>query len=57
MATDATATPTTNFALPKFNTPLDAPSGKGGNAQMDAVDAALTKVKSAALVFSIVFGD
>ena len=41
MATDATGTPTTNYSIPKFNTAVDAPSGIGSNAQMDAIDTAL----------------
>lgn len=38
MAVDATGTPTTNYSIPKFNTAVDAPSGKGGNAQADYID-------------------
>jgi hypothetical protein len=38
MAVDATGTPTTNYSIPKFNTAVDAPSGKGGNAQADFID-------------------
>lgn len=57
MATDATGTPTTNYQIPKFNVTVDAPSGLGGNAQMDAIDLALVKVKSAALVYAVVFGE
>jgi hypothetical protein len=38
MAVDATGTPTTNYGIPKFNTATDAPSGKGGNAQVDFID-------------------
>ncbi len=38
MATDATGTPT-SLGIPKFNTAVDSPSGLGGNAQMDAIDA------------------
>src|SRR4051812_42339453 len=38
MATDATGAPT-SLGIPKFNTAVDAPSGLGGNAQMDAIDA------------------
>jgi hypothetical protein len=41
MATDATGTPTTNYAIPKFNTAVDSPSGLGSNAQMDAIDTVL----------------
>jgi hypothetical protein len=37
MAIDATGTPT-SLGIPKFNTAVDAPSGKGSNAQMDAID-------------------
>src|SRR6266487_4558257 len=37
MPQDATGTPTL-LGIPKFNTAVDAPSGKGGNAQMDAID-------------------
>lgn len=40
MATDATGTPTP-LGIPKFNTSVDAPSGLGGNAQMDSIDALL----------------
>ena len=42
MATDATGTPTSPDNIPKFNTSADAPSGLGGNAQMDAIQAALS---------------
>lgn len=56
MATDATATPTTNFTLPKFNVNVDAPSGLGGNAQMDAVDAALLAVQKKAMVYAVALG-
>lgn len=49
MATDATGTPTTHFSLPKFATGADAPSGKGGNAQMDAIDAALYTVQTGSI--------
>jgi hypothetical protein len=38
MAVDATGTPTANYGIPKFNTATDAPSGKGGNAQVDFID-------------------
>lgn len=37
MAVDATGTPTP-LGIPKFNTAVDAPSGKGSNAQMDVID-------------------
>lgn len=40
MATDATGTPTAK-GIPKFNTAVDAPTGKGANAQMDAIDTLL----------------
>jgi hypothetical protein len=38
MATDATGVPT-SLGIPKFDPNADAPSGLGGNAQMDAIDA------------------
>lgn len=37
MATDATGTPTSR-GIPKYNTAVDAPSGKGFNAAMDVID-------------------
>ena len=37
MAQDATGTPTSQ-GIPKYNTAADAPSGKGFNAAMDAID-------------------
>lgn len=40
MATDATGTPT-SLGIPKINTAVDAPSGKGINAIADAVDTLL----------------
>lgn len=43
MAQDATGTPTAK-GIPKFNTAVDAPSGKGSNAQMDAIDGLFDKV-------------
>lgn len=42
MATDATGTPTSPDSLPKYLTSADAPSGKGFNAAMDAVQTALS---------------
>jgi hypothetical protein len=42
MAVDATGTPTSPDNIPKFNTAVDAPSGKGSNAQMDAIQTALS---------------
>lgn len=42
MATDATGTPTSPDSIPKYLTSADAPSGKGFNAAMDAIQAALT---------------
>jgi len=39
MAIDATGTASTNRAYPKLNTAVDAPSGKGINAMIDAIDA------------------
>lgn len=56
MATDATGTPTTIYQLPKFNVNNDAPSGLGGNAQMDAVDAALDLIRRKALVYAVAMG-
>lgn len=41
MATDATGTPTSPDNIPKFNTAVDAPSGLGTNAMMDAIQTAL----------------
>lgn len=41
MATDATGTPTTNYAIPKVDPSVDAPSGLGVNAMMDAIDTLL----------------
>lgn len=46
MATDATGTPSTNYSIPKFNTAVDAPSGKGSNAIVDAIDAVIPFNKS-----------
>jgi hypothetical protein len=42
MATDATGTPTSPDSIPKYNTAVDAPSGKGFNAAMDAIQVALS---------------
>lgn len=42
MATDATGTPTSPDSIPKYNTAVDAPSGKGFNAAMDAVQVGLS---------------
>jgi len=44
MATDATGTPTTKFSIPKFNTAVDSPSGKGTNAMMDSIDASMANL-------------
>lgn len=41
MATDATGTPT-SLGIPKYNPNVDAPSGLGFNAAMDAIDALIT---------------
>lgn len=41
MATDATGTPTSPDNIPKFNVGVDAPTGNGSNAQMDAIQTAL----------------
>lgn len=48
MATDATGTPTTNFSIPKYDTNVDAPSGLGFNAAMDAIDVAMNTVRTTA---------
>lgn len=42
MALDATGTPTAPDNIPKYNTAVDPPSGKGFNAAMDAIQVALT---------------
>lgn len=42
MATDATGTPTSPDNIPTFNTAVDAPSGLGSNAQMAAIQTALS---------------
>lgn len=42
MATDATGTPTSPDNIPTYNTAVDAPSGKGFNAAMAAIQAALS---------------
>jgi len=44
MAQDATGTPTPK-GIPKFNTAVDAPSGKGFNAAMDVIDGLLNYIK------------
>lgn len=41
MAQDATGTPTSPDNIPKYNTATDSPSGRGFNAAMDAIQAAL----------------
>jgi hypothetical protein len=41
MATDATGAPTA-LGIPKYNTSVDAPSGQGFNAAMDAIDSIIT---------------
>lgn len=46
MATDATGTPT-SLGIPKYNTAVDPPSGKGFNAAMDAIDALINARVSA----------
>lgn len=38
MAQDATGTPTALWGIPKYNTAVDPPSGKGFNAAMDFID-------------------
>jgi hypothetical protein len=42
LATDATGTPTSPDNIPTFNVDADAPSGLGSNAQMAAIQAALS---------------
>lgn len=42
MALDATGTPTSPDSIPKYNTAVDPPSGKGFNAAMDALQVALS---------------
>lgn len=49
MATDATGTPT-SLGIPKFNVNADAPSGLGGNAQMDSIDALIKNLGISGLV-------
>jgi hypothetical protein len=43
MAQDATGTPTSK-GIPKYNTAVDAPSGKGFNAAMDAINTLLSQI-------------
>lgn len=45
MAVDATGTPT-SLGIPKLNTAVDAPSGKGVNAMMDAIDVLIAALPS-----------
>lgn len=52
MAQDATGAPTTQ-GIPKFNTAVDAPSGKGGNAQMDAIDTLIKLKPGLAIVIAL----
>lgn len=42
MALDATGIPTSPDSIPKYNTAVDPPSGKGFNAAMDAIQVALS---------------
>jgi hypothetical protein len=49
MATDATGVPT-SLGIPKFDPNADAPSGLGGNAQMDSIDTLLKSLGIASLV-------
>jgi hypothetical protein len=44
MATDATGTPTSPDSIPKYNTAVDAPSGKGLNAIVDFIQTLLNGV-------------
>lgn len=55
MATDATGTPT-SLLIPKFNVSVDAPSGLGSNAQMDAIDAILVKTPRSDAITGIAVG-
>lgn len=50
MAQDATGTPTSPDSIPKYNTAVDAPSGRGFNAAMDAIQLALNGKASTASV-------
>lgn len=47
---DASGTPTTKFSIPTYNTPVDAPSGKGNLSQMQAIDALLATLGISSLV-------
>lgn len=49
MATDATGTPTSPDSIPKYNTAVDAPSGKGFNTAMDALQTIFTQLKAGTL--------
>lgn len=53
---DASGTATPKYSIPKYNTAVDAPSGKGNSSQMDAIDAALDLVRSKAIVYAIALG-
>ena len=53
MATDATGTPTSPDNIPKYNPSVDAPSGLGFNAAMDAIQTAITSVRSGGILKSI----
>jgi hypothetical protein len=53
---DASGTPTPKYNIPKYNTALDAPSGKGNSSQMDAIDNALALVASKAIVMAVALG-
>jgi hypothetical protein len=55
VATDATGTPT-SLGIPKFDPTNDAPSGLGGNAQMDAIDALLTQTPRSGSIAGIAVG-
>jgi hypothetical protein len=55
VATDATGTPT-SLGIPKFDPTNDAPSGLGGNAQMDAIDALLAQTPRSGSIAGIAVG-
>lgn len=51
MATDATGTPT-SLGIPKYNTAVDAPTGRGFNAAMDVIDGLIITAKKVAVKLS-----
>jgi hypothetical protein len=56
MATDATGTATAVWGIPNLVTSQDAPSGLVINEQADAVELALNKVASKAVVMAVALG-